>query len=494
MRLSKLLEALPEAELIYSGEAWDREIESIFTDSRENNPNGLFVCLQGESVDAHTKVEQSRKNGCVAFVVSRVLETDAPQILVKDTREALSLLSQAYYGYPAKQMKIVGITGTNGKTTTSYMLAAILNAAGKETGVIGTLGAKFAGKEVPLALTTPDPLQLQALFAEMLSCGVEYVIMEVSAHALFYKKVAGITFNACIFTNFTQDHLDFFTDMQAYKRAKTALFSAEYCPIAILNGDDEVGREIGEICALERSVKRVYYGIQTPVDCFAICTDENLYGTECMFNLNDELCRARISMVGRYNVYNALAAATCARELGVETEKIAVGLNGLDGVCGRLQRVGTYRRATVYVDFAHTPDGLAKSLQSLKRYCKGRLICLFGCGGNRDKSKRKIMGEVAAKNADFSVLTSDNPRFEDPLDIIGEIENGHRGISLRYVIVTERKNAIEYALDMLQRDDVLLVAGKGGEQYQEIMGIKYPFNDQDIIEKLLKKKGRTPFA
>ena len=494
MRLSKLLEVLPNAELIYSGGEWDREIENIFTDSRENNPNGLFVCLTGERVDAHTKAEQSRKNGGVAFVVSRAVETDAPQILVKDTREALSLLSQAFYGYPAKKMKIVGITGTNGKTTTAHMLAAILGAAGKNTGVIGTLGAKFAGRETALSLTTPDPMQLQGLFAEMLSCGVEYVIMEVSAHALFYKKVAGITFTACIFTNFTQDHLDFFTDMQAYKSAKIGLFSAECCPLAILNGDDEVGREIGEMRGERKDIKTIYYGMQTPVECFSLCTDENLHGTECMFNLSDELCRVRLCMVGRYNVYNALAAASCAAELGVGMEAIAVGLNGLDGVCGRLQSVGTYRRASIYVDFAHTPDGLAKSLQSLKRYCKGRLICLFGCGGNRDKSKRKIMGEVAAKNADFTVLTSDNPRFEDPLDIIGEIENGHRGFSARYVIVTERKNAIEYALDMLQRDDVLLVAGKGGEQYQEIMGIKYPFNDQDIIEELLKRKGKIPLS
>lgn len=494
MRLSKLLEALPDAELIYSGEDWDREIENIFTDSRENSSNGLFVCLMGERVDSHTKIAQSAQNGGVAFVVSRVLETSAPQILVKDTREALSLLACAFYGYPAKRMKLVGITGTNGKTTTAHMLASIWNAAGKKTGLIGTLGAKFAGKTVDISLTTPDPLQMQGLLAEMALCGVEYAVMEVSAHALYYKKVAGVEFSACIFTNLTQDHLDFFADMQAYKRAKTGLFSADFCPLAVLNGDDAVGREIGEIRGAETGLKTVYYGIQTPVDCFALLTDENLYGTECIFNINDELCRVRLGMTGRHNVYNALAAAVCAAELGSDAESITTGLNGLDGVPGRLQRVGEYNRASIYVDFAHTPDGLAQSLQSLKKYCKGRLICLFGCGGNRDKSKRKIMGEAAARNADFTILTSDNPRFEDPLDIIGEIEKGHREISARYVIVTERKRAIEYALDMLRRGDVLLVAGKGGERYQEIMGIKYPFNDQDIIEKLLKKKGKSPFA
>ncbi len=493
MRLSKLLEALPDAEIIYSGKEWDREIRKIFTDSRENSPNGLFVCLVGESVDSHTKIAQSAQNGAVAFVVSRVLETDAPQILVKDVREALSLLACAFYGYPAKQMKIVGITGTNGKTTTAHMLASIWDAAGKKTGIIGTLGAKFAGKTVNIALTTPDPLQLQALLAEMVLCGVEYAVMEVSAHALFYKKVAGVEFSACIFTNLTQDHLDFFADMQAYKRAKIGLFDDIACPLAVLNGDDAVGREIGAIRG-ENGMRTVYYGVQTPVDCFALITDENLYGTECIFNINDELCRVRLSMAGRYNVYNALAAAVCAAELGADAESITAGLNGLDGVCGRLQRVGEYNRANIYVDFAHTPDGLAQSLQSLKKYCKGRLICLFGCGGNRDKSKRSLMGEVAAKYADFTVLTSDNPRFEDPLDIIGEIEKGHKEISARYVIVTERKRSIEYALDMLQRGDVLLVAGKGGERYQEIMGIKYPFNDQDIIEKLLKKKGKNPFV
>ena len=493
MRLSKLLEVLPDAEIIYSGAGWDREIEHIFTDSRENTPNGLFVCLVGESVDSHTKITQSTQKGAVAFIVSRVLETDAPQILVKDTREALSLLACAFYGYPAKQMKIVGITGTNGKTTTAHMLASILKAARKKTGIVGTLGAKFADKKVDISLTTPDPLQLQALLAEMVLCGVEYAVMEVSAHALYYKKVAGIEFSACIFTNLTQDHLDFFADMQAYKRAKITLFDDSSCPIAVLNGDDDVGREIGEIRD-KRGIRTVYYGIQTPADCFALITDENLYGTECIFNIHDELCRVRLGMTGRYNVYNALAAAVCARALGVSAESIATGLNGLDGVCGRLQRIAEYNRANIYVDFAHTPDGLAQSLQSLKKYCKGRLICLFGCGGNRDKSKRRLMGEVAARYADFTVLTSDNPRFEDPLDIITEIERGYKEISVRYVIVTERKRAIEYALNMLQRGDVLLVAGKGGERYQEIMGIKYPFNDQDIIEKLLKKKGKNPFA
>jgi UDP-N-acetylmuramyl-tripeptide synthetase len=281
--------------------------------------------------------------------------------------------------------------------------------------------------------------------------------------------------------------------MQAYEDEKMRLFAPEICPIAVVNADDEMGRRVGE--RRENSgLKTVFYGLKSPADCFAVITDERICGAECMLNINDRLCRIKLPMPGKHNVYNALAAAVCATELGIGTDAVFQGLNGLEGVEGRLQRVATYERADVFVDFAHTPDGLKKSIETLKKHCRGRLICLFGCGGNRDKSKRPIMGETVAKTADFAVITSDNPRFEDPLDIISDIEKGFRRFSARYVVVPDRKRALEYALDTLQRGDVLLVAGKGGERYQEIMGIKYPFNDQDIIEKLIEQKGKNPFV
>jgi UDP-N-acetylmuramoyl-L-alanyl-D-glutamate--2,6-diaminopimelate ligase len=277
--------------------------------------------------------------------------------------------------------------------------------------------------------------------------------------------------------------------MPAYQDAKRKLFLSEVCPIAILNGDDETGRSYGKMREGE-GAKTLYYGLTTPTDAFAVITDETARGTEAMFNINDALFRTTLSLVGRHNVYNALAAASCAVELGFSTDVVAQGLSSLKGVDGRLQWVGEYQSGNIYVDFAHTPDGIGRVLDTLKPYCKGRLICLFGCGGNRDKTKRSTMGEVVAKKADFAILTSDNPRYEDPLDIIGAIEKGYRRFSIKYVIVPERHRAIEYGLDFLGAGDILLVAGKGAEEYQEIMGIKYPFNDHDIIQNVLSVKGK----
>ena len=486
MRLSKLVSVVQDGRLIAKGDG-DRNIETLSINSRENMKNALFFCLIGEKSDGHAYAAEAIKNGAVALVTERELFVDVPQILVKDTREALGLLSSVFYGEPSKKMKVIAVTGTNGKTTTTYMLASILKAAGKSVGIIGTLGIVYGERCRESDLTTPDPILLHSVLAEMLAHGVEYVIMEVSAHALYYKKTLGVSFDVGIFTNFTQDHLDFFHTMPRYKEAKAKLFSVDTTPIAILNGDDEVGREFAK-SRETGSVKTVFYGLHSPADAFAIVTDESPTGTECMLNVNDKLCRVSLPLLGEYNVYNALAAATCAVELGITVEAIRGGLSALKEVSGRLQRVDSYRGGDIYVDFAHTPDGLERTLESLRKYCKGRLICLFGCGGNRDKSKRPIMGEVVAKKADYAILTSDNPRFEDPLDIIVGIEKGYRRFSSKYVIVPDRKRAIAYGLDLLQSGDVLLIAGKGAERYQEIMGIKYPFNDHDIITKTLFEK------
>ena len=467
---------------------WEMEIEQLQTDSREIVEKGLFFCLEGGKNDGHDYAKQAVRNGAVAVVVSRSLDLSVPQILVNDTRETLARMAATFYGYPSDSLTVVGITGTNGKTTTSYMLAEILKSAGKKVGVIGTLGVKYGHKIIESQLTTPDPVPLQRTLCEMLKNGVEYVVMEVSAHALYYKKVAGVRFSACILTNLTQDHLDFFGDMEGYQSAKSKLFSDYSCPIAVVNGDDGFGRLVGEKRGNE---KTIFYGMDTPTDTFSVVTNDGLYGTECMLNLQDELCRVSLQLIGMHNIYNALAAATCAKELGVNLAAISKGLSTIKMVAGRLQRVGHLNGAEVFVDFAHTPDGLKKALETLRKHCKGRLICVFGCGGNRDKEKRPKMGEVAARMADFCVLTSDNPRYEDPLDIISSIEKGYRRFSVRYVVVPDRVVALDYALDYLRKDDVLLVAGKGGEECQEIMGIKYPFNDNNVIEKLLREKAKN---
>jgi UDP-N-acetylmuramoyl-L-alanyl-D-glutamate--2,6-diaminopimelate ligase len=386
----------------------------------------MFFCLTGGKIDSHIFAHDAQAVGAAAVVCERELELDIPQIIVPDSRQAMSLMAAKYYGNPAERLKIVGITGTNGKTTVSYMLSSILQRAGKNTAVVGTLGIYYGKKQIAPELTTPDPIFLQKTLADMVKCGVEYVVAEISAHALYYKKDAGITYAACIFTNFTQDHLDFFDNMKNYKEAKKLLFSKEKCPVAVLNGDDALGREIGKMRAKDKSLQTVFYGLNAPSDSFAVLTSETLRGTEFMLNLSDNLCRVSLPMTGKHNVYNAMAAATCAYVLGIRTESIAGGLNNMRPVRGRLEHVAKFRGADIFVDFAHTPDGLEKSLAALKPHCKGRLICLFGCGGNRDRSKRALMGETVARKADYAVLTSDNPRYEDPLDIIAEIERGYR--------------------------------------------------------------------
>ena len=460
----------------------------IFTKTREKTENGLFFALRGEAFDGADFALEAVKNGAVAIVCERLTGAPVPHILVENCREALARYASAFYGFACERLRIIAITGTNGKTTTAHILASILREAGKKVGVIGTLGAFYDGIEKPTELTTPDPIALHKLLLEMSIVGVEYVVMEASAHALHYDKLAGLRYAACIFSNLTQDHLDFFPTMQAYENAKIKLFTPELCPIAILNGDDETGRRIG---ALRGDAPTVYYGLQTPCDCFAIVTNESVYGSECMLNICDKLVRTSIPLLGEYNLYNAMSAALCALSLGIDLSAIAKGIALFKGAKGRLERILEHHGAAVLVDFAHTPDGLEKCLTALKKHCQGRLVCLFGCGGNRDRSKRALMGETVSKIADFAVLTSDNPRYEDPLDIIVEIERGYRRFSTKYVVVPDRERAIDYALDFVAKGDILLVAGKGAEAYQEIMGIKYPFSDKDIIEKISKEKGES---
>jgi UDP-N-acetylmuramyl-tripeptide synthetase len=487
MRLAQLLEEIV-GEMLFEGE-WDREISMLSMRSDEEMKNALFFCLEGEVSDGHLYASEAVRKGAVAVVTERKLALNVPQFLTKSTRVALAKISSKFHGKPSEQLKIIGITGTNGKTTTAYMLSSILKESGKNVGVIGTLGVRYGEKYYPSNLTTPDPIELHRIFLDMRICGVTHVVMEVSAHSLYYQKVAGIAFCACIFTNLSQDHLDFFSDMESYGRAKADLFTQSVCPIAILNGDEKMGRILGKERE-EWEGKTMYYGLDTPSDAFAIVTKEALEGSTAIFNINDKLCRVRVSMVGIHNIYNALAASTCAYALGVSIHDIARGLTDFSGVDGRLEHVCSYKGADIFVDFAHTPDALQKSLNSLRPHTKGRLICLFGCGGNRDKSKRPLMGEVVAKNTDFSILTSDNPRYEDPLDIISDIEKGYRRFSVRYVIVPDRAKGIEYGMDFLKEGDVLLIAGKGGEKTQEIMGIKYPFVDQDIVKNYLEKNGK----
>lgn len=477
MKLSEILKEIKYKRLTGSP---DTEISGICTDSQKTARGNLFICYSGNKHDSHDYAEEAVKAGAAAIICERELNLAVPQIIVDDGRECIAAAARVFYGFADKKLKIIAVTGTNGKTTTTYMLESIFKCAGKKCGVIGTLGISYADKFVAPELTTPDPVFLHCIFADMVNCGVEYVFMEVSAHALYYGKVDGLTFDIGIFTNCTQDHLDFFGNMHDYAECKKSLFKDGKCKFAVINSDDGVGRQI-----LKQTENAVSYGIKNPADIFAIDIEEKINGTVFVINLFDELYEMKLNIPATHNVYNAMAAAACAKIAGINTETVAKGLFTLKSVSGRLEHVASFNGADIFVDFAHTPDGLEKSLQSLKKLCAGKLYCLFGCGGNRDKTKRPLMGEIAAKYADFCIVTSDNPRFEDPYDIITDIEAGMKPYGKKYVTVTERETATEYAIRLLEKNDILLVAGKGGEYYQEIMGIKHSYNDNTVIKRII---------
>ena len=456
------------------------EVTGLCAESHKVKKGDLFFCYKGERFNSHSCAAQVAASGAVALVCEKKLNCPLPQIIVGDGREAMTTAARAFYGFSDKKLKIVAVTGTNGKTTTTYMLNSIFGAAGLSAGVIGTLGISFAGRFISPELTTPDPIYLHSVFKDMADCGVKYVFMEVSAHALKFNKIAGITFEAGIFTNCTQDHLDFFKNMKEYAECKKSLFRGGKCRFSVINSDDPVGREITAFAP-----SPVTYGLKNPADVFAVDIEERIDGVSFVLNLFDELYEINLHMPALHNVSNAMAAAACAKVMGVPTEKIAEGLEGLCSVPGRLECVGSYNGAYIFVDFAHTPDGLGKSLASLKKLCKGKLYCLFGCGGNRDTTKRPLMGKVAAEYADFCIITSDNPRYEDPYDIISQIEEGLRPSGKAYVTVTDRQTATEYAVRLLKEGDILLVAGKGGENYQEVMGIKHSYSDNTVIKNII---------
>ena len=456
------------------------EVRGICADADAVAKGDLFICYAGLNFNSHQSVAKAVKNGAAAIICEKPVDAGVPYAVVPDGRAAMAVAARTFYGYADKALKLIAVTGTNGKTTTTYMLKSIFDKNHTKSGIIGTLGISYGDIFISPELTTPDPIFLHSVFADMVKNGVEYVFMEVSAHALHFDKIHGLEFEAGIFTNCTQDHLDFFKDMKTYADCKRKLFENGRCKRAVINSDDKLGAEL--IAGIPESVS---YGLENPAESFAVNLEERIDGSSFVINLSDEIYEINLKLPARHNVYNALAAATCARLLGVEMETIAEGLSSLDKVSGRLEHTATYNGGEVFVDFAHTPDGLEKSLCALKKLCKGKLYCLFGCGGNRDKIKRPIMGEISAKYADFTIITSDNPRYEDPYEIISQIEAGLKNADKKYVAVTDREIAIEYALNLLRAGDVLLVAGKGGENYQEIMGIKHSYNDVTVIKKLI---------
>ena len=457
----------------------DLEISEIKTDSNCVTKGSLFVCINGKEADGHKFIRQAELYGAVAVVCERKLDSALTQIIVEDSRTAMALLAKEYYCHADKGMKIVGVIGTNGKTTTSYLIYKILKNAGVECGLIGTIGTFYGEKFIEPNLTTPDPLELHRILREMKDFGVKVIVMEVSAHAIYLNKVAGLNFEVAVFTNFSQDHLDFFGNMENYKSAKLDVFKNNKIKYIVTNNDDAVGRYLSETYK-----NCVTYGLDNPSDTFAIEIKEKKDYYSFVINLFDCIYDVNLYFKGLYNIYNAMAAVTTTSLLGVQVEESVSGLSKVKGVDGRMECVfsGDF---SVYVDYAHTPDGLEKSLNALSSH-SDRLICVFGCGGNRDVDKRYKMGVISGKLADFTVITSDNPRFEEPMAIIRGIEEGILTVTKKYVLIQDRVEGIRYAVQMAKPGDVILVAGKGCEKYQEVLGIKSPYNDKDTIEEILR--------
>ena len=458
----------------------DIEIDEITCNSKEAHKNSLFICIKGNNYDGHTFLKEIENNGCRCIISETELDSAITQIIVKDSRIAMASVSSIFYNHPEKKLKLIGIVGTNGKTSVSHIIAKILNYGNIKCGIIGTLGSYYNGNYVETSLTTPDPINLYRILNDMVEDGIKVVAVEVSAHAVYYKKIYGINFDIGVFTNLTQDHLDFFKTMDEYGKVKKSFFDNNLCKYIVSNSDDELGREIG------KKKNAVSYGIKNPADIFAMNVKYNGVGSTFILNLFDCVYNVELKMIGEINVYNVLASATACALSGMKTDDIYKAILNLSYVEGRLERVFS-KNFDIYVDYAHTPDGLYKAITSLKPMAKGRLICVFGCGGNRDKSKREIMGRISGENADLTIITSDNPRYEEPMDIIFEIEKGVLSVTKNYVLIQDRKSAIEYAIEKAKDGDIILVAGKGSEKYQEILGVKSFYNDKETIGALTNK-------
>ena len=460
----------------------DDDIVDISFDSRKKfNKNGMFVCLKGENTDGHFFAEQAIKNGAKYVVCERELGVTKNEIIVKNTRVALAVLASNFYNNACKSLKIIAITGTNGKTTTTYLIKSILEAAGKKVGLIGTEGAFVNQQYFKVNLTTPDPLDLHKLFYTMQQNGCEYCVMEASAHSLYFDKLYGINFEVAIFSNLTQDHLDFFKTMENYAAAKLKLFSKFTSKLAVLNFDDSFIRKM----ANNLEIPYISFALESPADCFAIDIQKNCYTSSFVLNLNDEVFDVSINLPGKYNIQNALAAATCVSLLGIKKEQICEGLKNLKFVSGRFNPVPLYSGATAIIDFAHTPDGIKNILMAIRELKPKRLITVFGCGGNRDKTKRPQMAEISEKLSTFTIATSDNPRFENPELILDDIEKGFS--TDRYIRVCDRAKAVEVALNLARRGDIVAILGKGAEEYQDINGVKARYSDYEVVKNFNNK-------
>ncbi len=460
----------------------DTEIMEITSGSKDRVDRGLFFCIVGARFDAHDYAWEAVENGCVALIVERFVQLDVPQVRVSNGRAAMSRIAMAFYGYPSRDMRMIGITGTKGKTTTTYLLKSIIEKAGLKCGLIGSTGSMIAGAHLDGKLTTPDPIDLQKTLRQMADEGVEAVCMEVSAHAIDMYRLDGMSFEVGCYTNLSQDHLDYFYTMERYFETKKAFFTSGMVLNAAVNADDESSANL----IPDLTMPFVTYAIANNADVFARdieITEEGVQFSAQMQGL--EHLRIHMKMTGMFNVYNALAAISCALILGIEPDRIWEGLEAVASVPGRIEMLQTGTPFKVILDYSHAPEALRNILKTVRQFTRNRVIAVFGCGGDRDKGKRPMMGEIGGKLADYCILTSDNPRTENPLVILAAIEKGIKPTGGKYEVIENRREAIRRSLEMAEDGDVIVLAGKGHETYQEIMGVKRPFDEKVIVSELL---------
>lgn len=481
MKLSKLMEGIRFNELPDE----DFEIEGITCDSRRAAPGWAFVCIRGTSADGHRFAAQAEADG--AFVIIAEENTGCKnQLLVPSTRTAWAQMCSNWFGRPAEKLHLVGITGTNGKTSTTFMLKSILETCGYKVGLIGTIQNMIGDRVLPSGHTTPDPYDLQSMFALMHAEGCTYAVMEVSSHALDQGRVGGCTFDAAVFTNLTQDHLDYHKTMENYLAAKKKLFTM--CRKAVVNQDDPWTKKLVE-------------GLKCPVITYSAYQDSADYtaknirprpdGVDFELVGTGAIGRVRLPIPGMFSVYNAMAAAACALALDLPFPQLVDALCYAKGVKGRAEIVPTGRDFTVVIDYAHTPDGLEKICKTMKECSKGRLVTLFGCGGDRDKTKRPLMGAAAASLSDFLIITSDNPRTEEPGAIIRDILKGIPENATPYTVIENRIQAIHWAIANAQPGDMLLLAGKGHETYQILKEGRIHLDEREVVADALRESGQN---
>jgi UDP-N-acetylmuramoyl-L-alanyl-D-glutamate--2,6-diaminopimelate ligase len=460
-------------------------VGDVVLDTRKVAPGALFCCVPGARVDGHDLAGKALDAGAVALVVQRPLGLEAPQLVVGGVRDALAPLAAAFFDHPSRRLDLVGVTGTNGKTTTTFLLEAVFRAAGRVPGVLGTVEVRVGDDRRPAVHTTPEAPDLQRLLAEMADSGVQAAAMEVSSHGLALHRVDGTRFKAAIFTNLTQDHLDFHADLDDYYLAKRRLFTPAFTPLGVVNLDDPHGR----LLAGTAEVAVVTTGTAADADWRATDVAASLEGTSFRVASPAGSRPVRLRLAGQFNVANALGALAAADALGIDLDTAVAGLEALAGVPGRFERVDAGQPFTVLVDYAHTPDSLDNLLRAARAVTGGRVLVVFGCGGDRDRAKRPIMGEIAGRLADLAVVTSDNPRSEDPEAIVAQVAEGVAGSAGpgRFLVEVDRRTAIRKALAMAAPGDAVLLAGKGHEQGQELAGgRKVPFDDRQVATEELK--------